>query len=175
MESVLNTEDILFLKSLAKELKTQDRLYTGKPVIYQIREEDYITGIDPQWTDDICLIDTYGDTRIFKSTDEIKEYFNDHYSDEKYEELLKDINESGDLEVVYEMLEAHDKAEGWVLTGYQKQHKYKNFFLTKKALDNHVKQNHYHYEEPDYFINHAWRNPELQRLLEIVEKFEKVE
>lgn len=171
MNNILTNEDIQFLKELANELKTQDRLCTGKPVIYQIREEEMITGIDLDYTDNHCLIDTYDGCEIYKSVEEAKEYFNDYYEHDKdYKEFLIDVNNAESLSEIYDVLESHD-FECWYYTGYDKRHKYSNFFLTKKALDTHVKQNHYHYKNPDYFINHAWRNPELQRLLEIVEKF----
>jgi len=178
MKNILTQDDIKFLKELAIELKTQDRVYTAKPVIYQIREEEIITGIDINYADEICLVDTYDEVKIYKEEDinQLKEHFNDYWQDEeKYQKTLKQINNADSLEEIYEILEINDLDEFWELTGYIKQHKYSNFFLTKKALDKHVQQNHYHYKNPNYFVSHAWRNLELQRLLDIVEKFADVE
>ena len=47
--------------------------------------------------------------------------------------------------------------------------KQKNVFLTQKAIDKHMKDNHYHYSSAAYaYLDHAWRNPELEKLLEAV-------
>ncbi len=42
------------------------------------------------------------------------------------------------------------------------EHRYKNTFFTAKSCEAHIKQNHYHYNEPVCYLNHAWRNPEME-------------
>lgn len=42
-----------------------------------------------------------------------------------------------------------------------------NCFLTEKACKEHIESNHYHYTDPKDYLNHAWRNPEM----ELISKF----
>lgn len=63
-----------------------------------------------------------------------------------------------------------------IFTGYRDTETFRGFFLTKAALKRHVEANHYHYNHPVSCARAAgWRNPELERLLNIVEKFATVE
>lgn len=45
--------------------------------------------------------------------------------------------------------------------------KYQNTFLTARACQKHIDANDYHYNKPVVYLNHAWRNPEM----ELVSKF----
>ena len=45
--------------------------------------------------------------------------------------------------------------------------RYQNTFFTAKACDEHIRLNHYHYKSPVCYLNHAWRNPEM----DLVSKF----
>ena len=40
--------------------------------------------------------------------------------------------------------------------------RYQNTFFTAKACQEHIDSNDYHYKSPDVFLNHAWRNPEME-------------
>jgi len=44
------------------------------------------------------------------------------------------------------------------------------FFLTKKSCQKHIEQNHYHYKNPHTYAMTAWRNPEYERLLNIIKE-----
>lgn len=56
--------------------------------------------------------------------------------------------------------------------GYRDTETFQGFFLTLRALKQHVAHNDYHYHHPVSYAHAAgWRNPELERLLAIVEKF----
>lgn len=41
-------------------------------------------------------------------------------------------------------------------------------FFTEEACDAHIKANHYHYHEPSSYAIGAWRNWEMQKMLQIV-------
>ncbi len=43
-------------------------------------------------------------------------------------------------------------------------------FLTAEACEDHIKLNHYHYNNPKSYAIGAWRNPEMQNLLRILSK-----
>lgn len=44
----------------------------------------------------------------------------------------------------------------------------KNAFLTEKACKEHIKLNKHHYNEPADYLMHAFRNPELEKLMEFI-------
>ena len=49
--------------------------------------------------------------------------------------------------------------------------KQRNVFFTQKAIDQHMKDNHYHYSDKAYaYLDCAWRNPELEKMLEAIGK-----
>lgn len=46
-------------------------------------------------------------------------------------------------------------------------------FLTMKSAEKHLEENRHHYrEEAHIYVSHAFRNPELEKLLDIIEKFD---
>ena len=76
---------------------------------------------------------------------------------EKY--IYMDIEEA----IIYFLV---DECEHWKWD-YQWIDTYKNFFLTQKACEDHIKLNHHHYTDAQPYLFHAWRNPEM----EIVQQF----
>jgi hypothetical protein len=175
MQNVLTKEDIMFLKELAIELKTQDRVATAKPVFYQVMEDKRIVGFDPDYSDQLVLLigDEY-DQFTDEELEEAKEFYINHWIDEEDNEKIQEVESASNLEKLKEVIEQHDKTD-CTLTAYQDESVYHNAFLTKKACELHISRNGYHYNNPRIYVNHAWRNPELERLLEIVEKFADIE
>ena len=164
----LENDDIKFLKNISKQLKTQDRKATAKPIYYQIREFKNEYGYDTDYSHNVCLM--IGDEFTPAHTvEEAKELIIGYY-DPKNNSLnhLKECNFLGSIKTWCE-----NRDINCVLTGYKEKHKDENIFLTKKAIDEHIKQNYHHYEQGEdtmRYIKHGWRNPELKRLLAIIEK-----
>lgn len=175
MQNILTKDDIKFLKELAIELKTQDRDCTAKPVYYQVMETKRITGIDPDYTDKLILLigDEYEEFTD-EQLEEAKEFYIEYWIDEDDTEKIDEVMSASSLEELSEIIEEHNKTD-CTLTGYEDETECHNAFLTKKACELHIKQNHYHYKNPRVCVENAWRNPELERLLEIVEKFADVD
>lgn len=49
-------------------------------------------------------------------------------------------------------------------------------FLTLKSAERHLKENNYNYSEKAHvYVSYGWRNPELEQLLNIIEKFDMEE
>lgn len=47
-------------------------------------------------------------------------------------------------------------------------------FLTLQSAERHLKENNYNYSEKAHvYVSYGWRNPELEKLLNIIEKFDK--
>jgi hypothetical protein len=48
-------------------------------------------------------------------------------------------------------------------------------FLTEEAAKKHIEANYYHYNEPYIYVNSAWRNYEMQELMQIIFELAGVE
>lgn len=170
LTEVLTPEDMEFLTSLANELKTQDTAYTAKPVIYQIMARKKDPGMDPAYADGMVL-DLGEDGEEFFDADVAgaRAWLLDGF--EWTPEALTRLHAASSLEDLADFCEEQDVR--YHFTGYREVETFKGFFLTKRALTRHLESNHYHYEKPvtSYAQAAGWRNPELERLLEIVEKF----
>ncbi len=163
----LTKEDIEFLTKLAHELKTQDTACTRNPVYYTILQKDKEYGIDLNYADGMVAVGDEGEP--FECKDDLMEWLLDNY--ELNNSQQEDIGELQDLEEICDFCKINDICD-LTYTGYRNIEKEDGVFLTKKALKDHVKKNHYHYKaNPVSYAHHAWRNPEFERLLGIVEKF----
>ena len=160
----LTDEEIQFLQVLAHKLKTQDTACTRKPVYFNIQESETIFGIDREYAEECLLIgDEYDDVyTLEEAVEHLKKYcgFTDSELDEFY-----------DLEDVQEFLDKYKINN--ILTGYKKEPKYSGVFLTRDAANKHIETNGHNLKEPLVYCQHAFRNPELEKLLEIIEKFDR--
>jgi hypothetical protein len=51
---------------------------------------------------------------------------------------------------------------------FEDKEKLENAFLTEKACKKHIELNYYHYCKPVDYLNHAFRNPELEQVLKFI-------
>jgi hypothetical protein len=158
MEKILNKEDLEFLRELAHELKTQDNLCTRKPLVFQIADKRI------EWIPTTEIDGEYG---VFLNDDWT------NYDEESLREYIKDEYEVDieDFEEMLEFLDEHD-IKYTEARGIEKI-EYKGAFLTSRAARNHFECNDYHYGADSYvWCDSGWRNPELEKLLNIIEKFD---
>lgn len=185
----LSEEDYNFLKELGSELKTQDNLGTAKPLVFKLMYKERIYGISPDSPyDDDCII--VNESKDLDTPEETKQYiinkFNDYKTIKAAEEnniskqqlfinTLKDnslnpndYSSFDDLEELNNVLK--DLGADTVYSHYRNQIIYKGEFLTKQSVLEHFKENAHHYPiDTKIFIDCGWRNPVLERLLNIVE------
>ena len=168
LSSVLTPEDMEFLKSLAHELLTQNTAGTAKPVIYQIMERKKDPGIDPAYADGMVLYLGEDSEEFFdKDVAGAQSWLRD---DEWTADELATINAAVCLDDLAAFCERHGVP--YHFTGYRDIETFQGFFLTLRALKQHVAHNDYHYHHPVSYAHAAgWRNSELEQLLAIVEKF----
>lgn len=184
----LSQEDIKFLKELQYKLKTQDNDYQAAPRFWGVAETKRIYGVDGDFDSDgfqvVVDSETYFDDdenglKGFSEhlIDTYEEDYNEKYAEEygALEEVMQDFEDICDL---------HDWCENWLEEfGYDcyKVH-YRDLenvisqetgcFLTKEACKKHIESNHYHYKKPRTYAMTAWRNPEFERLMRIIENIE---
>lgn len=174
MEEILTIEEIRFLKQLAHELKTQDRRGTSKPVIYQISD------ISVDWNRNREEFDTimiYLDGDYLESLEEMKNYIKEnpeefdldyiYYDEEK--ETLQEVIEGYDVDEIASIFEDN----GFDVCYGKYTRELKGAFLTEKSAKEHLELNAHHYDKKaKIYVSYGWRNPVLEKLLNIIEKFE---
>jgi len=158
----INVSDEVYEKliQLANEMTTQDPRGTRMPHIFQIRnwEKVYDWGLNGDihiWVNDY-------ETEI-ETLQEFKEYLeeNGHEVPENLEEIWDDSWDLGEF--------IEEKNIDLKQCSYSLKAVYENAFLTAKAAQEHLDKNYYHYsEKSDVYLTHAWRNPEMEFLSELL-------
>jgi len=155
----LTDETYNFLIELSKELNSQDHRSTAMPYFFQIQTQEEIQvpeGYGTEaWFYDGSKIET--DTEIKETIFEYKGWDFDDDNDNKNYDILRDWERE-------EILEAAGYRKG----NYDYTEKYQNAFLTAKACKEHILKNSYHYNTPVDFLSHAFRNPELEKVLKFI-------
>jgi hypothetical protein len=165
----IEVSDEMYAKliELANEMTTQDPRGTRMPHMFQIRSRkkvyDWALNGDYRiWVDEEIEIETFEDLIDYMETynHEIPEDLKTLWEYEKIEyrdEDFYDINEFFE-EYCPNLKEC----------SYSWEYEYDNHFLTAKACQEHIDRNGYHYNQPDTYLNHAWRNPEMELLSEFL-------
>ena len=148
------------LISLATEMTTQDPRGTKMPHMFQIRDwkKQYDWGLN-------------GDTHIW-----VGDYDEEIETLDEFKDYLEN-NGFGIPENIEDIWNDHWDMEDWVESNnielkqcsYSLVPEYTNHFLTAKAGEEHLRLNDYHYhKDADVYLNHAWRNPEMEILSEFL-------
>jgi predicted CopG family antitoxin len=159
MKTIKITDEMYeFLINLSHELNTQNNRFTATPYIFQIQdEEEFSVG------EGVGEVAWFYDGTIIRTEDEIKEVI--------FEYIGWDINNESDEES-YAKMDWYDKEE-ILHENFQKiymstRNVYINAFLTEKACVKHIELNKHHYKKPIDYLSHAFRNPELEKVLEFL-------
>jgi len=169
----LDKDDISFLRNLQEELKTQPHDSQAEPRYWAVAETKKIYGIDRDYGSDGCVLICkkindeymYDDDRF----EDAKEYLidNEYFTAEEMENVT-------DIETLCNFLEDEGYYCEW---GYYKIEEslvsnQTGCFLAKSSCKRHIELNDYHYSNPHTYAMTAWRNPEFERVLKILEKLE---
>jgi hypothetical protein len=163
------------LMELSKEMVSQDPLGTKMPHMFQIQTNEEIVTND--WCGTEIWVNSEGDE--LRTEDDIREYITQYIYDgndngfdlsslgdkESMKLATKTVNEMNEYDLHHYLENEVDY--DWRTVNVTTEHKYQNTFFTAKACKEHIEQNDYHYREPKCYLNHAWRNPEM----ELVSKF----
>ena len=151
----VNDEMYDFLMELSKEINTQDNRCTAKPYFFQIQTNEEIAVPEGNGKKAWCF-----DGSKIQTQEEIDQVIFDYY-DPKY--TMDEVKQMDEYDK-FDMLRDQDWRE--VYFDYKKE--YENAFLTAKACKEHIQRNHYHYHEPEDYLQHAFRNPELEMVLKFI-------
>lgn len=160
-------EDFDFLKDLQHELLTQpddgqaDPRYWG---ILETKEEPAPEGVG---TPVIYM----GDGGTMTLEEAIKYIEDDYLPNEEQEckDIWEDLDKNNMDEVVNFMHDMFDWKDTRVVYLDRQQRVAENaMFLTKRSCQKHIENNRHHYSRPQTYAMTAWRNPEMERLLNIL-------
>lgn len=147
------------LMELATEMTSQDMRGTKMPHMFQVqsREREIDWGMN-------------GDFRIYLNHNNEDFPAND---EDDLKEIVKDYCESNDIDIPEFGDDSDDldewlKEKGFTECSYSWRYVYSNTFFTAKACKEHISKNDYHYNDPTDYLNHAWRNPEMELVSEFL-------
>lgn len=142
------------LIAIGTEMTTQDPRGTRMPHLFQIRELKEVPAYEGNG--DRVIWVHYGETL---SEDEVK----------------KIVKKEMKLKGSYKDVELTDWGNrDWLSDNnydsydVQDQMVFNNAFFTAKACQEHIDANHYHYTQPIVYLNHSWRNPEMETISEFL-------
>lgn len=187
----LSNDDIKFLKELQKELNTEDKVGTASPRYWVIRQPERIYHVDRDEADYYVFLDNdYQELTL----EELKNYLEDVYDDnlksvdikdgvltfEYLDEFSEEIEKytidfyNSSLESSYSVDKVLELLELEVNVVYYKEIDAtvdNCMFLTQIDAENHLRANDYHYhEKARTYCMCGWRNPRLERLINILSK-----
>lgn len=155
----VSDETYEFLINLSKELNSQNHRGTRMPYIFQIEQVEEIPTSDG-CGDEVWICDGHvclrTDEDIKQAVFEYKEWDLDN---EDHQNLFDDLD-SYDIEQILE--------ENYSKHSITTQKRYTNAFFTEKACVEHIKANDYHYSSPRDYLNHAFRNPEIEGVMKFL-------
>lgn len=157
------------LMELSKEMTTQDKRCTAMPHMFQIRTTEKVAAY-PGQDDEVWVNDEGGE---LNDESEMRKFITEHIFENDLsldeENAQAQAKEKVDAMSEYDLEEYLEDTHcgNWWKVNQTTAFKYQNIFLTAKACDAHIKANHYHYNEPVTYLNHAYRNPEM----ELISKF----
>ncbi len=165
--SNLTKEDVKFLRELKQELNTQDNRMTANPRFYQIQHDIFIPSCNNfgKYFEAVKSGESFG---IYaydeEGLEDLKDVLLADY-DEEYSEDVKEINS-----LTLDNLD--NDTIGLKCHAGNYEHIYLNAFLTERACKEYIAANKHHYQNPVDYLNYAFRNPELEKVLEILSKIE---
>ena len=164
------------LLAMANEMVSQDSRSTAMPFMFQIETEQQVAAY-PGCGEEIWVSE---DGEIeFSDYDEVREYILQEFKDNWEDDIDDSEVEIKAKEKLDNMDD--DECEEWItdrgfyIVNVETKKKYINTFFTAKACDEHIRLNHYHYNNPRSYLNHAWRNPEMDLVTEFLKHISTAE
>ena len=196
----MTEEERQFLLDLQKELNTQDTLSQADPRYWVIKGREKMYHIDATEADGYELYDSECCETVAETLEECKVYIEDILLDEindtdglqRVLTIEKDVIYGKHLLVTWKeqdeihkksLYDSDDVAEWLDDCGYPEYktipYKYiqkiypDTMFLTEKDAREHLKANDHHYDDAAHtYAMTAWRNPRLEKLLQILQQVE---
>ena len=172
----ISQEDLDFLKNLQCELNKQQSDGNANPVFWGIEETvEEFRGTDGEYGGDPYIRFDDHQLPLEEAIKEVNE------SLDEYDDNIKKEWEEVDKDYPYVVLEFMQERLGWdncydviYIEKVRRLTDYTGAFITKKACQNYINKYGYNHVEPHTYAMTAFRNPEYERLINILKtlKFE---
>ncbi len=171
----MQKQDIEFLKDLQHEMLTQDTVCQANPRFWVVREKRRSYGIEDGFDDGTEVV-WDGETlagnlkELYEYLEENEEDIDIEYCEEhviinadecKHFYNIEDLVDYMKEELNYDGLDIANYIEEYVIVP-------NTMFLTKRECEEHIKNNHYHYNEPHSYAMTAWRSPQVEKLFDVI-------
>lgn len=160
----ISKEDIAFLKDLQHERLTQHNDYCAEPVIWFVAQEKEVPAPDG-CGDKQYITDGEGNYFDFQ---EAKEHAKDNELDSE-----ENIDSISYLEDMADFLNEKEETNEYRVVAFNIERNFIDYqpgcFLTKRSCKDHIEANDHHYSNGHTYGPTAWRNPEFERLMKIIE------
>lgn len=163
------------LSDISKELNNQDHRATRMPYVFQIRQTKKINC--QEWHEDWFLLisNEYWELE-FKNYKKIIEFLKEHDEFESFETAINEIIENNKIyssawdeynyDEIIDLISDKLELSKWY---YKNVADFSNAFFTEKWIKEHIKANHYHYEEKtDDYLTFLNRNPEMETVMQFL-------
>lgn len=177
LTEILSIEEIKFLKELGHKRKVQEKDGCADPVFWMIQDEKNVFTDDGEYK---VFFDDDGNGELYNTyyefdrdnLEKFKNYIEENFNlDTDERETLKEVDDNDTLE---QFIDLYDIDINY--SRFTREHfiSYSSGpFLTKDAIKEHLKDNYYHYSKNARTYGMVgWRNPEFEKLMKIIEKFD---
>jgi len=175
----LSKDQIDFIKNLSHEMKTQDNMDTAQPFAFLLTTEQKEYRPDGIAEDNFDIIYDGEAYSLEDFADNILQHIED-YEIDNVDRLREELKNSNCIETVELWLIKYELSDEFVfeILNYElvqdcTKHN-TNFFLTKKAYDEHIRLNGHNLNNPKLNGKCLSRNPEMEKLYEIIHKLAEV-
>lgn len=144
-----------FLMNLSKELTTQDHRGTAMPYFFQVQTTHRIA------VPEGCGNEAWHYDGTFLETDE-------EVIDFIYSYNAEDLSKKKIKAMSSHQRDQYLKKIGFRVVNYDYEHRLENAFLTEKACEEHIRINKHNLRQPQSYLSHAFRNPELEQVLSFI-------
>lgn len=153
-----------FLTDLSVELNLQDNRCTASPYFFQVREIKEVAAHKGSGIEVLYSSEHEKELR----TDEEKVAWIKEHEDSFFETPFED-----EAREVGHHTMTHELDEMLIELGFEEFYVedmpvFSNTFLTSKACDEHIRVNGHNLRHPSNYLSHAFRNPELEKVLEFL-------
>lgn len=147
------------LMDLATNASLQDNRATASPYFYQIKETVQIDGVDESFSYDGELLRD-GDGSLCELD---------------RDSMIQELTNCG-VDIDFTMRKDHELRSmleddhGYYSVFYRNEEKFTGAFLTEKSCREHIRLNAYHYNNPVDYLQHAWRNPDMEIIAQLLKE-----
>ena len=164
-----------FLVNTGREILTQNNRCTAKPIVFvvQTKHEE----VRPEeCSDKHKIIDDEGcEVEIAELIEDILSNMTEAILKDvflvEFEEIEDGLRAATSLDDIMEVVDVDDYIKRfrdyWRHVYFDEDHRYGGegaFFFTEKACHAHIDRNKHNYDQPRSYVEHAYRNPEIEQL-----------